>query len=83
MVIGIDVLMKLATRENGAQESDTLFGVVPGRICPPWAYDYAEMVKSWGKLLSTSCVAFFPSHGTERSRALAQREYEKRRVRSD
>ena len=39
---------------------DTMFGVFPGSVFPPFANDKAEIVKSWGKLLKTKCKIFLP-----------------------
>jgi glyoxylase-like metal-dependent hydrolase (beta-lactamase superfamily II) len=57
---------------------DTMFGVFPGSVFPPFAEDEAEMVKSWGKLLQTKCRIFLPSHGTSNSRKLVERDFKKR-----
>jgi glyoxylase-like metal-dependent hydrolase (beta-lactamase superfamily II) len=61
-----------------ALAGDTLFGVLPGSVFPPYAQDKELMVKSWGKLLETGCSLFIPSHGSERLRAVVKREYDKR-----
>ncbi len=62
---------------------DTLFGVFPGSVYPPFAVDPGLMVASWGRLLETGCRIFLPAHGFERSRALLKRQYEKYRKRFD
>jgi glyoxylase-like metal-dependent hydrolase (beta-lactamase superfamily II) len=56
---------------------DTMFGVFPSRIFPPFALDVPGMIKSWGKLLDTGCRLFLPSHGSGNSRKLVEREYKK------
>lgn len=61
-----------------ALTGDAMFGVFPGSIFPPFADDIPEMIKSWGKLLRTKCRLFLPSHGTENSRELVEREFIKR-----
>jgi len=57
---------------------DTMFGVFKWSVFPPYAEDATQMVKSWGKLLETNCSVFIPSHGTENSRILVQKDYAKR-----
>ena len=47
---------------------DTLFSVIPGSVCPPFADDGTELVKSWQKLLLTGCRIFYPGHGKPFSR---------------
>jgi hydroxyacylglutathione hydrolase len=54
---------------------DTMFGVFPGSVFPPFALDVKEMVKSWGKLLDTKCSWFLPSHGSEDSFELVKNNY--------
>ncbi len=56
---------------------DTVFGVFPGAVCPPWAYDYPKMIQNWERLLDTGCSLFLPSHGNERSRLVLQKEHMK------
>jgi hydroxyacylglutathione hydrolase len=57
---------------------DSMFGIFPRSVFPPYAADTDEMIRSWGKLLETSCTLFLPSHGTAKNRELLQREYLKR-----
>ncbi len=58
---------------------DTLFGVFPKAIFPPFADQPVTLIKSWKKLLDTECTLFLPSHGGEITRERLQREYEKYR----
>lgn len=44
---------------------DTLFGVYPNSIFPPFADNLAELKESWQKLLKTNCDTFLPGHGKE------------------
>lgn len=46
---------------------DTLFGIVPHRVLPPFASDGAALYNSWLKLLATGGTIFLPSHGSARS----------------
>jgi len=62
-----------------ALAGDSMFGVFPGSVFPPWAENVDEMIRSWGKLLETNCTLFLPSHGTANSRELLQSEYFKKR----
>jgi len=56
---------------------DAMFGVFKKSIFPPFADNTMEMIKSWGKLLETSCHTFLPGHGLEIKRELLQSEYRK------
>jgi hydroxyacylglutathione hydrolase len=57
---------------------DTIFGIFPGSVFPPFADNENEIIKSWGKLLETDCSIFLPSHGTPDCRKLLLKEYKKR-----
>jgi hydroxyacylglutathione hydrolase len=57
---------------------DSMFGIFPGSIFPPFADNDDDLIKSWGKLLETGCYLFLPSHGTPNSRKLVQESFEKR-----
>lgn len=61
---------------------DTMFGVYRDSVFPPFADDPKQLVESWGKLLETDCSIFLPAHGTERTRTLLAREYDKYRKNS-
>jgi glyoxylase-like metal-dependent hydrolase (beta-lactamase superfamily II) len=58
---------------------DTMFGVFPRSVFPPFADDEDEMFRSWLKLLATGCYFFLPSHGSPDSRDLLLNGYKKRR----
>jgi glyoxylase-like metal-dependent hydrolase (beta-lactamase superfamily II) len=62
---------------------DTMFGVFPWSIFPPFALDIPEMIKSWGSLLDTGCRVFLPSHGGLKSRKQVEKAYKKWRVRME
>lgn len=67
--------MTLVVDDEIALCGDTLFGVFPGSATPPWAWDHAMMVRSWGRLLETPCRLFLPSHGSQRLRDIVARQY--------
>jgi len=56
---------------------DTLYGVLPYNVLPPFAENKKQLVDSWKKLLNTGCQVFLPSHGKEISRSLLQKSYNK------
>ena len=70
--------MSLIVDDEIALVGDTLFGVFRGSAFPPFAEDKDLMIQSWGKLLRIECSRFLPSHGTENSRLLVLKEYNKR-----
>jgi hydroxyacylglutathione hydrolase len=70
--------MSMIVDDEIALVGDAMFGVFKGSIFPPFASDTKQMVESWGKLLTTSCSLFIPSHGSANGRALVQEEYDKR-----
>jgi glyoxylase-like metal-dependent hydrolase (beta-lactamase superfamily II) len=49
---------------------DTLFGIFPNSVFPPFADDVELLHKSWKSLLKTSCQLFLPGHGKAISRSL-------------
>jgi hydroxyacylglutathione hydrolase len=57
---------------------DTMFGVFRGSVFPPFANDVTGLVKSWGDLLETGCHVFLTSHGSENTRDLVLKEYNRR-----
>jgi hydroxyacylglutathione hydrolase len=57
---------------------DTMFGVFPWTVFPPFANDEGLMMKSWEKLLKTNCKVFIPSHGSANDRALVEKDFKKR-----
>jgi len=56
---------------------DAMLGVFKESVFPPFADNTKEMVKSWGRLLETTCHTFLPGHGYEIKRELLQKEYVK------
>jgi glyoxylase-like metal-dependent hydrolase (beta-lactamase superfamily II) len=56
---------------------DAMFGVLKGSVLPFFADNTKTMINSWKKLLDTRCLQFLPSHGTENSRELLQKQYNK------
>jgi glyoxylase-like metal-dependent hydrolase (beta-lactamase superfamily II) len=61
-----------------ALAGDSMFGIFPGSVFPPFAQNERELIISWGKLINTGCLMFLPSHGTPNRRGLLIREYQKR-----
>ncbi len=57
---------------------DTLFGVFPNSVFPPYADDPITLVQSWATLLDTACQLFLPGHGGEIKRALLEKAVNKR-----
>ena len=57
---------------------DTLFGIFPGSVFPPFAEDTRQLIKSWEILLESGCTCFFPSHGRPISRKMLEKSYLKR-----
>jgi len=70
--------MSLIVDNEIAIVGDCMFGVFKWSVFPPYAENAERMVQSWGKLLETNCSKFIPSHGTENSRLLVQKDYNKR-----
>lgn len=54
---------------------DALFGIFPNRVLSPFADDFAELVRSWKRLLDTGCSIFLSGHGTPIPRRLLELEY--------
>jgi len=69
--------MSVLVDDEIAVVGDTLFGVWPGSVFPPFAADPGVMIKSWARLLDTGCRIFLPGHGSERPRDLLEQQYEK------
>jgi glyoxylase-like metal-dependent hydrolase (beta-lactamase superfamily II) len=61
--------------EHIAIVGDTLFGVLPNSVYPPFRDCHEELVKSWGKLLETGCALFLPGHGRPIIRKLLEKKY--------
>ncbi|MDA3881080.1 MAG: MBL fold metallo-hydrolase [Prolixibacteraceae bacterium] len=56
---------------------DVMFGVLKNSIFPPYADSTNDLIKSWGKLLNTTCNVFLPGHGKEIKIELLKKEYDK------
>ncbi len=56
---------------------DAMFGLIPGSIFPPFAFDVPMLIQSWKTLLDTGCSIYLPAHGTENKRERVQKQYEK------
>lgn len=54
---------------------DEMMGVYTNSVFVPFADEPTGMIRSWGKLLQTSCALFLPGHGFEVKRELLQKEY--------
>ncbi len=61
-----------------ALTGDSMFGVFPGSVYPPFADNEDEMIRSWGKLLDTGCFIYLPAHGTENKAEIVKTDYRKR-----
>lgn len=57
---------------------DTMFGISKNSVFPPYADNAIELVSSWGKLLSTGCILFLPSHGSIKNETQLRKNYNKR-----
>lgn len=57
---------------------DSLINIPTVKIFPPFADDVKELLRSWEKLLATSCHTFLPGHGNPISREQIAAEYRKR-----
>ncbi|HNT76026.1 MAG TPA: MBL fold metallo-hydrolase [Anaerolineae bacterium] len=62
---------------------DTLFGVFPEAVFPPYAENPRQMLASWEKLLDTGCALYLPGHGGARSRAVLRQQWEKHQSRRE
>lgn len=59
---------------------DTMFGIFPWTVMPPFANDKQQLLKSWEKLLETLCKLFVPSHGTANKRDLVEKDLVKKLI---
>jgi len=71
--------MSLVVDNEVAIVGDSMFGIFKWSVFPPYAENPEQLIQSWGKLLETNCSVFIPSHGTENSRLLVQKDYNKRK----
>lgn len=69
--------MSLIVDDEVALVGDAMFGVFWWSVFPPFAADVPMMIRSWGKLLNTGSKLFLPGHGTENSRELLEKQYNK------
>ena len=53
-----------------AMVGDTLFGVLPGEVMPPFADDITLLKQQWKALHDTGCQWFLPGHGKPISASL-------------
>jgi hydroxyacylglutathione hydrolase len=70
--------MSLIIDNEIALVGDTLFGIFPRSVFPPFASDSDQLLTSWKKLLNTTCVLFLPSHGSANNRSLLEKEYHRK-----
>lgn len=71
--------MSIVVEDQIAIVGDTMVGTFKESMFPLFAADPRQMVKNWKKLLDTGCSTYLPAHGTERSRELVQRQYDRRK----
>jgi len=71
-----DSLSVLVNREVSIV-GDTLFGIIPGSVYPPFADNVSRMLESWNRLLKTGCRLFLPGHGSARTREELAQGYQK------
>lgn len=69
--------MSIIIDDEIAIVGDSMFGVFYWSVYPPFADDIELMANSWKKILNTGCSRFLPGHGSENSRELLQKQYEK------
>ncbi len=69
--------MSVIVDDEIALVGDTLFGIFPGCVFPPFADSPDLLLKSWKKLLDTGCRLFLPAHGSSRTRELLLQAAEK------
>lgn len=67
--------LSLIVDDEIAVVGDTLFGVIPGRVFPPFADDVPELLRSWERLLETPCRLFLPGHGGAIKRTLLEKAW--------
>ena len=61
--------------DKSAIVGDTMFGIFPTTVFPPFADDARMILRSWEKLLALECTQFFPGHGLPFSRNKLLRNY--------
>lgn len=70
--------LSLVVDDEIALVGDTLFGILPRSVWPPFADDPERMVESWGRLLATPCALFLPGHGRGITRERLARRFTER-----
>lgn len=69
--------MCIIVNDEIALVGDTLFGIIPNSIFPPFA-DHPDLLKQqWKRLMDTNCHTFLPGHGHPISRALLEQHLAK------
>ncbi|PLX19732.1 MAG: Zn-dependent hydrolase [Marinilabiliales bacterium] len=56
---------------------DTLFGIIPNKVLPPFADHMKDLYDSWKKLLETPCEKYLPAHGRLITRELLEEKFKK------
>jgi hydroxyacylglutathione hydrolase len=56
---------------------DNLFGMIPGRVYPPFADDKKRLIHAWEKYLNTNANIFLPGHGKPIKRSLLEKQWKK------
>lgn len=69
--------MSIVVDDEIALVGDAMVGTSKNSVYPPFALNTKLMIESWKVLLDTGCSVFLPSHGTENSRELVLKQYEK------
>jgi hydroxyacylglutathione hydrolase len=69
--------ISLVADDEIALVGDAMFGVFKWSVFPPFADEVPIMIRSWEKLLNTNCKVFLPGHGSENSRELLKRQFNK------
>ncbi len=69
--------MSVIVDDEIALVGDTLVGMFPNFIYPPFAANPKLMIKSWEKLIDTNCRLFIPSHGRASTRDILIKQHGK------
>lgn len=64
--------MCITINDEIALVGDTMFGILPNSVFPPFANDVNLLKQQWKKLLKTGCHTFLPGHGLPISRMLLE-----------
>jgi glyoxylase-like metal-dependent hydrolase (beta-lactamase superfamily II) len=72
--------MCLIVDDEIALVGDTLYGVFPNKVFPPFADSVEDLTESWMKLLDTNCSLFLPGHGRAIKRETLEKEFSKRSI---